>query len=500
MRTLTFSLFILIALLAFACSPTRTAVDTKAEDEALTVPAGVDSLTAAEAKKLADESFVSMDEELRAERLKEQAQAYRAESDTLWHYLELEHADEHDVSDRDNLEAIEAFNEAAEYVRDIDALQRRDDIEDNQMLREYSRLVDQAINSFEEALRLNPFDSEVRLWLGQLYGIKASRLNEQQEHEKAIDVLEKLVRLEKGEHVVYYALAENYFSLENYKVAAENFERAIRTLQDVVTLSDHYAEHGAMSRRDSTNLFIYTYYKGVSHLHLYDTPTAMAVFDEAMTLAQTEEDKETVQSEIDFINWDSGNIRASLEREYIINELVNQGRLEEAEQRFAELKGTLRSRTARDEIDWRLGVVEYQNGKEEQAAERLLQLVKRSETNSRGLPVDPDHMRYFNDYGLICFNLGQSNLNERDRRNALKYFMQSSKINWRNRARANLQIANILSNNVEESIRYANLAEEESNTLNDQDRLALYSLLTDLHRRNGDMDEARRYHQIWRGI
>lgn len=486
-------------LLIYSCSSTRTTVD-PTEERTLVVPAGVDTLTAEEARTLADESFVSPDEEIRAERLKEQALVWRAESDTIWYYLELEDADEHEVTERDNLEAVEAFNEAAEYIRDIDALQRTRSAEDEQMLQEYARLVDRAISAFEEALKLNPFDSEVRLWLGQLYGIKASRLNDQQEHRKAIEVLEKLARLEKGEHVVYYALGENYFSLDNFKLAANNFDRAIRTLRDVVPMSDHYVEHGSMSERDLSNLFIYTYYKGVSYMHLYDTPTALAIFDEAMDLALTEEDKQSVQSEIDFINWDDGNIPASMEREHIITQLVNQGRLEEAEQRFKELMPTLRSDRARDEIDWRLGVVEYQNGKEKQAAERLLQLVNRSETNNRGLPVDPGYMRYFNDYGLICFNIGQSYLAERDRQNALAYFMQSTKLNWRNRARAYLQIANILSNNVTESIRYATLAENESHALNEQDRRALYSLLTDLHRRNGDMDEARRYHQIWRGI
>ncbi|MFO8028686.1 MAG: hypothetical protein R6U28_02385 [Cyclonatronaceae bacterium] len=493
------TIILVILLFAYACSPTRTAVDVREEEEVV-VPAGVDSVTAAEAEKLAEDSFVSMDEELRAERLREQALAYRAESDTLWYYLELERVDEHEVTERDNLEAVQAFNEAAEHVRDIDALQRSGDMADDQKMEEYAQLVDQAIQSFEQALMLNPFDNESRLWLGQLYGIKASRLNEQQEHKKAINTLEKLARLEKGEHVVYYSLAENYFSVENYKIAADNFDRAIQTLKDVATLSDHYQQHGSLTPRDSTNLFIYTYYKGVSYLHLYNTPRALAIFDEAMDLAQTRDHEESVQSEIDFINWDNGNIRASMEREEIINELVNQDRLEEAEQRFAELISTLRSSDARDEIVWRLGVVEYQNGKEEKAAERLLQLVQSTDTNSAGLPVDQGYLRYFNDYGLICFNIGQSYLSDRDRRNALKYFMQSSRINWQNRARAYLQIANILSNNVEESIRFAQLAEQESQSLNEQDLQALYSLLTDLHRRNGDMEEAKRYHQIWRGI
>ncbi len=499
MKPFAFSVITALLLLTYSCSSTRTAVD-PADEAVLEVPAGVDSITAAEAQKLADESFVSLDEQLRAERLKEQAEAWRAESDTIWYYLELEDSRSHRVTEQDNLEAIEAFNEAAEHVRDIDALQRSHRVDDDESLEEYARLVDRAIASFEESLRLNPFDSEVRLWLGQLYGIKASRLNEQQEHKKAIDVLEKLARVERGDHVVYFALAENYFSLENYQVAAENFDRAISTLRDVVPLSDHYSRHGHMSTRDSTSLFIYTYYKGLSFLNLYDTEGSLAIFNEAMTYAQSEDDRQTVQSEIDFINWDNGNIQASLEREYIITRLVNQGRLEDAEQRYRELMANLRSDEARDEIDWRLGVLEYQNGKEKQAAERLLQLVKRTETDHRGRPLNPDYMRYFNDYGLICFNIGQSYLAERDRRNALSYFMQSSKINWRNRARANLQIANILSNNVPESIRFASLAEEESYSLNEQDRRTLYSLLTDLHRRNGDMDEARRYHQLWRNI
>lgn len=464
------------------------------------IPAGVDSLTAAEAMLLAEDSFVSIEREEEADRLKMEARDYRDRSDTIWYYLELQRTDDHDVSEQDNLESIRAFNEAAEYIREMDNLQRNRDISEERMKREYAQLVGRAIDAFEKSLMLNPFDNEVRLWLGQLYGIKAARLNESQEHLRAIEVLEKLARLEQGEHVVFYALAENYFSIENYEAAAINFDRAATTLRQTVPMSDYYRQNRRLSPRDASNLFIYTYFKGSSYLNMFDARRALAIFDEAKNLATTEDERQSVQSEIDFINWDSGNIRASMDRERIITELVNRNRLDEAQRQFSALIPTLRTTKARDEIHWRLGIVEYRMGRNADAAERLLALVNRTRKDDRGIPVDPDYVRYVNDYGLICYNIAQDYLDQRNRQNALKYFMQSATVNWENRARANLQIANMLINNVERSMEFARLAEEESDSLNEQDKRALFSLLTDLHRRMGNLEDARKYHEIWRRI
>ena len=164
------------------------------------------------------------------------------------------------------------------------------------------------------------------------------------------------------------------------------------------------------------------------------------------------------------------------------------------------LKNRLITQKARDEIDWRLARVEYQLKKREKAAERLLNLVQRTPKNVNGMPVDSTYIQYFTDFGTICFNIGQRHLSDRDRNTALKYFLQSTKVVGQYSARANLQIADILKQNISEAIKHAEKAEANKQFLNDNDTKVLYSLLTDLHRRAGNLDEARRYRQIWSSL
>jgi len=231
-------------------------------------------------------------------------------------------------------------------------------------------------------------------------------------------------------------------------------------------------------------------------MNYLQAPEALQAFKLARELAPTEEDEEFAEAEIDFINWDDGNIKASFARDSVVT-LVNSGRLSEAEIGFKELKRSLQTQNARDEIDWRLAVVEYELEKDETAADRLMQLVNRTPTQENGMPADSTYNQYFSDYGLICFNIGQRHLRERDRRTALKYFRQSTKVKGQYSARANLQIADLLKNNIPEAIRHAQEAEEEINLLNENDTKALYSLLTDLYRRDGNLNQARYYRQLW---
>jgi len=494
---LLFILFITSACATSSSYSTLTEVEAIPEERELRVPAGVDSLTAAESRQLADSSFVTYEMEQEAELIKRRANAYRAESDTLWYYLSLESSDEAEQLE-DDPAFIDSFNEGAEHFTEARSLAQQPEIEEQDIMR-YEQLVNRAINSFEEALVLNPFDTQTRLILGQLYGVKASRLNQAQEHKKAIDVLEKLVRVEKGEHVVYASLAENYFRLGNYDSAAESFKNARETLMNTALLSEYYYEYGGISLDDSTNAFLYSYYCGESYLNLFDAENATREFETAMQYAVSESDLEATQSQIDFINWDDGNILGSMRRDSLMA-LVSSNNLEAAESGFTDLLNSLKTMRARDEIDWRLGVVQYQLGKQQVAVERLFQLVQRTEIHSDGTPVDSIYNRYFNDFGTIAYNMGIQYISENQRSIALKYLNQSTKVSWENRARSYLQIANLISNNINESIRFAQLAEKEVDTLSNQDKKALYELLADLHRRNRNIEAAQHYFQLWREI
>lgn len=488
--------------MVFSCTGTSSVLDVDGvnQDEAfntLLVPAGVDSLTASIARNLADSSFVSYELEQRAEEEKRRANMYRAESDTLWHYLSM--ANETDsVNSIETDEFIEAFNEGAVRFVEANDLVSGNNISDADMMR-YQELVNNAISSFEIAIRLNPFDSQTRLVLADLYSRKASRLNQDQEYRKAIDVLEKLVRVEQGEFIIYGSLGENYFQVGNFEQAVLNFERALHLLNETVPLSDHFFHTGEYSESDKRSAFLYNYYLGLSYTNLFDSENALHFFENSKRYISNDQEALAVESEIQFIGWDDGNILGSMRRDSVLT-MINQGNLEQAETGLLHLSDNLKTVAARDEIEWRLSVLQYQMGKEGEAADRLLSLVLRTETNDEGLPLYDTYKRYFNDFGIITYNLGVKHESERNRNLALKYFMQSANTFWDYRARANLRIANLLSNNIQNALEYANLAEKEIDSLDIEERRSLYQLLTELNRRLGNTELARMYHTQWREL
>ncbi len=470
-----------------------------AEEPSMLIPAGVDSAVAAEAGKLADESFVSTQEEERAAAARRQAEAYRAQSDTLWYYLALTPSDDHEITEDQENEAIRTFNRGAQFFLEMRDLNQSPlpGMTQTEMDRRHRELTDQSILAFEESIRLNPFDNQTRRLLAELYGIKAIRLQEEENHRKAVDVLEKLSRMEQGEPYIFELLAINYEALGNYRQAAENYRKARKTLESLAEMTDHYFEHETHLEEDLQAMHLYAYYEGDAYINLLRPREALAALNIAMQLAPTEEDSAILQTDIDFINWDSGNIAGSFARDSLAA-LAAAEQYVQAESGYLALMPTLRSQSAQDHIDWRLAIVQYEMGKEEEAADRLMKLVERSDKLPDGRPADPDYQRYFDAYSTVTFNLGQRKLNERDRRTALIYFRQSATIPGQNQARANLLIADIVRNNLPEALRHARLAEERIELLNDTDRKSLYDLLTDLHRRNGDMDQARYYLQLSR--
>lgn len=488
---------LLIGILFQSCTATKHVSEDQdsAAKPTLIVPDGVDSTIAATAFMLADSSFVEWVEEQEAEQLKEKGRLLKTESDSLWNALEIDQTDLDSTVITDSSAFITSFNNGAQQYIELQRVAAIQDptIEDQVL---YIALVDSAIFSFERALVLNPFDAQTRVILAQLYSINAGRLNQNDEFEKSIEILEKLSRIEKGDPIILGILAENYFLLNRYPESALNYRKAADLLLQTGMLSERYLLEQQYSPQDSVDLFTYYYYEGQSYLKLFDEYASKAAFTEAGKFAATQEYGEIIEGELRFIEWDEGNIKASYARDSLI-QLVSLGDIKEALHGYEALLTTLRSQRAKDEIEWRTGLLNYELGNSEVAAKILFTLYNNTELHVNGLAVDSVYQQYVEDYGIITFNIGQEYLNQRERRLALTYFLQSGKVEWEFNARALLRVATLLQNNIDESLKYALLVEKEVEKLNKEEQKTLYQLFVNQYRRDGKMDMARRYYALW---
>ena len=198
--------------------------------------------------------------------------------------------------------------------------------------------------------------------------------------------------------------------------------------------------------------------------------------------------------------WDDSNIASAFARDSLLA-LEQAGELAPARHGYAVLLAELTSRSAIDETDWRLAIVDYNIGNTAEAADRLQRLVARTPTDSLGVPTDPSHEQYFDDYGTLCLNLGRTfRVEHRDSRTALKYFTQATQVAWSGRAMAHFEVARLIRGNVRVSLENATIALEGEDTLTVEQRLELYRLLMELTRRTGDFERAREYRDAYRAL
>ncbi len=450
------------------------------------VPAGVDSTVAILADSLSRESFVEYDQETQGRLLSEEAFALVQESDSLWRILEMSREDGHVVSEDDSIQSIHSFNEAA--VAYQEAAQLGGD--ESALLTRQEGLLDLAQQKFEEALTFNPFDEQTRALLGRVYLYQYNRLKKAGAIENSITILERLVRLEKGRHEFFSELASAYYSQENWQQASVNYLNAETALIDARELDVNAPEPGMLTDQDSLTLFNYAYYYGETSAFMYSTNEAMSGLSRAKTFAPGPAEIEIVDGVIEWIEWDGGNIQASELRDDLA--MLEGENLEAAEDGYHDLMGMLQTQPAKDEITWKLALVEANLKKNESAVMRLKTLVDRIPGD---LAEDEDNKRYLDAYGTLCYNLASENLRDkRDKRGALTYYLQSASIAWQNQARAYFEAAKILQNNTPEAIRYAEQGLASSPSL--EDKKSLYALLVSLHRRAGNQSEARKYFSL----
>ena len=491
--------FLLLASVVWfaGCSGTKSSLDTgRFDNGALFIPAGVDSAVAAVADSLARESFVSIPDQEEAQVQKLEGMDISAWSDSLWRYLEMSQDSSGQVDAGSAESALRAANKAVGPLNELIQLTRTTDLDSLTMLRRQEALLDQAQSALEEAIQLNPFDLQTQTVLARVYTAQAQRLGKSRSFQESIDVLEKLTRLRPDQHNLFIALANNYYQTKKWNEAAYNYEKAEQVYLNTYDL----VASDAPPEADSLLLYQYVSRQADVHVLRRDAGAAITAYNRALVLAPDQSEEDFIRGEMNWIDWDGGNLSSSFARDSLI-ELEQSNLLPEAERGYERLLRDVQKPTAVDETEWRLASVQYKMGKGEEAADRLLQLLRRTAVTDEGMPVDSTYARYFDTFGTICFNQAMLFLGERrDNRTALKYLEQAVQFPWNGRPRAYLESAKLLRSNVKIAKERAHDAMTEINLLSPDDQKELYGLLATFYRTEGNFEEARKYLERYRSM
>jgi tetratricopeptide (TPR) repeat protein len=370
---------------------------------------------------------------------------------------------------------------------------RAAEIDSARLRRMQADLLQAAQTAFEEAIQANPYDDATRSRLAQVYRLRGERLGQEQAYDKAIEMYEKLARLQQDSPSLFVALANLYYDTEQYRESAVNYRKARKAYVTSVELSLEDS-----TQVDSTRLYQYAQAEANAYRFARNAERALAAYREAKAVAATSAQRTTMQNWIDWVNWDDGNISASFARDSLKG-LAAEGKAEAAAEGFRSLKARLQTASARYEVDWRLAQAEYQMGKRKQAADRMQRLVNQLDVKGDGTPADSSHQRYLDAYGTICLNMGRR-MRREDLRAALKYYKQSAEVAWERRSLAELEVGRLLRNDVEASIRYLERALSRDGTLETENQLRLYRTLVNQHRRLGHREEARTYRKKYMAL
>lgn len=489
-------LCLLATVAVVSCGGSRSTLPIAAAPEPVTVPAGVDSFVAVFADSLAGESFVEVARQEEAATQREHARTLVDRSDSLWQAFEAEAASPPtEVTSADSLAASEAAATGGEALLELDRLLRGGDEDATALAAGTAVLLDSAQRALETAYRLNPFDNRNAMWLSRVYELQARRLGQAEAYRLAITELDKLSRLTPDDHGVFAMLANNHYHLGNWELAADHYQRA-----GDVYLATYDLVVDTVPVLDSGLVYSYARAQAEMRVRVLDAALAVDAYGLALAYARTESDSTWVTGELEWMAWDDMNIASSLARDSLAA-LEAEGDMAGARRGYLGLLATLTAAKAVDEVDWRLAVVDYNLGDAESAAARLQRLVQRTPVDSSGAPLDASYQRYLDNYGAVCLNLGRTLLHdEGDNRTALKYFEQSTRVEWDGRATAYVETAALLRRNVPAALEHATNALAREDELDAGQRRTLYRLMMDLYRRSGDFDRARNFRDRYRSL
>lgn len=390
------------------------------------LPEGVDSLIVANSDSIIKYLFVDFSSKQKAEKLADEARAALNQADTIWWNLKKISMDTtkltSPVASDSNLKIIE---------------------ESTTLLKEIKDLLQTAEGNFLQSIKLNPFPLATKDGLAQTYMLLANIERSELYYEKAIAVFNDIINSEKGEHLLFYKLAECYYQVKHWEQALLNYREAEKILLSTTFYADSVLhETSSCDSLKNDFHFNYLYSQAVCLARMYKAKESLLILKKAKEKAPSIERGEIADRFEDWLNWDNGNIHAAEEKNFIL-ELIRKENYEESVSRFEKLKDQLSDRIAIDEIEWRIAGLEFNYlNKKQHACNRLLNIIKKNEKAT----YYPAHListyeKYVIDCGIMHYHLAMDYIQKADYKQAQNYLEQGAKLNWYGNYKCQLELA-----------------------------------------------------------
>jgi len=451
----------------------------------LKIPPGLDSTTVVKSRAVAKTSFVSTQREKRAAQFSTAGKKELDKVDKFWAYLEQ------NVKKNSSLTAAEKqlfdreFNLGAQYLDRFKKLSKNGTNE--KKASEALGYCQQAQQHLEKAAQVNPFDKNARALLAVTYYNLQHMFGLEKNYEKSIEILERLTRIEKGEHELFRLLGESYLARKNFSKALLNFQKA----QTVLLKTSFEAPP------DTSMLFYYMYAQGDAYARMYDAAKAVKAFQVAKRFARTPQEKADLDNYAKWVNWDGGNIRASELWDKILS-LEDTKEYEKMAKACEHLVTILKTTKAKISVFHKLAVVEFEIlDHKAQAVEKMrhvYDILTRGEVRASKEEIQP----ILNSYGAMLYRLGIEAREKQQKQLALAYFTKAASFGWEQAAKVYIELVTLLWNDPEKAIFYGKKALANDDALSSDESNELLSLMVRAHKSAGLYDEAREYFKKWK--
>jgi len=490
--------FIILGLFVISCAVQQPIV--KEEKISKKIPAGIDTLTAIVADSIFSQVAIADDDVNKAREFFNEAQFIEELSDSLW--LESQAGLE---SGHDSLVALRQLSRAEMYLqrnpesyKQTKKMMKKLGDLNPQVLAEVSkRIMIPAVGLFETAIRHYRFNIAYRQGYTKFLQKMSERLSDKNYLIRAADELARVVFVIKDQHILYYDLAEIYFKLRDWNNAFKNYEMAKNVLRNTAIFSIptplDYFDRLSEVPVDTNRLVGYLNQQAVCKTKLYEAQPALALYRELTDITPNIEQKEYFEDRIVWILWDDGNIRGSEIRDRGDTLRIIDKNYSESKKVYLEsLLPILWTKRTKDETNWRIALLDFQFlGNKADGVQRMYYVIKNSAVDSlTGVPLDSNYVRYFDDYGRMCFNLGNEFF-DKDKLIAYIYFQQAAVTNYKEQGKAYLRLAQISRFDARETIDLCKKTMDYLDKMDHAEKAILYEELHKAYRKLGDFENAK---------